>query len=253
MPLLHPPHTPLAQQFPSQKHPLWHLKPFFLHPQFLPHPFLHEHPLPFFTGLDDPISISWYFEYEILRWSVELYLPSKTKFRTDWRASSIVNWACVLRPCFDVILVIGYWRIYFIALQMLLLWCCWGVMLFTDLECLVVVAVGITILCYIALPMPSCKWKRISAVCRCNSSMCPITSASNIVSSLTNPAVPTLRFSSSVGCFLAVSSSKMFWFRSLKKSSSVTSSFSSSCNSSSEKYPEDSSFLAASVELSSRI
>jgi hypothetical protein len=59
MPLLHPPHTPLVQQLPLQKHPLWHQKPFFLHPQFLPHPFLHEHPLPFFTGLDDPISIPW--------------------------------------------------------------------------------------------------------------------------------------------------------------------------------------------------
>jgi hypothetical protein len=58
MPLLHPPHTPLSQQFPLHKHPLWHLIPFFLHPQFLPHPFLHEHHLPFFTGLDDPISIS---------------------------------------------------------------------------------------------------------------------------------------------------------------------------------------------------
>jgi len=86
-----------APQFTLHKHPLWLLIPFFLHPQFLPHPFLHEHPFPFLTWLTDPISFLWfYFEYEILRWSVKLYLPSKTKLCTDWRASSIGHVSCAL-------------------------------------------------------------------------------------------------------------------------------------------------------------
>jgi hypothetical protein len=84
-----------AQLFPLQKGQLWHFMHFFLHPQFFPHPFLHEHPLPIFTGLFEPISCSWYLEYAILFWSIDLYLMFNTKFYAFW-SSVWIGTICLL-------------------------------------------------------------------------------------------------------------------------------------------------------------
>ncbi len=70
----------------------------FFHPQFLPHPFLQPHQFALLTGLAEFISLSTYFEQEIVFCTFELYVPANIMSCTAWSSCTIGNVALLLAP-----------------------------------------------------------------------------------------------------------------------------------------------------------